>query len=90
MNCFNVRLRKITSLEKKGFAGRLCKSIGTAVAYIESRRMSAFAVLSPRRSCDFQLLNCQAKDFNLCMVDEKIQLTPPKIALHCFYHNSGL
>ncbi len=70
MNCFNVCLRKIDSLEEKGFTGRLCKSIGTTVAYIEPRRVSAFAVLSPGRSCNFQVLSCQGNDFDLCLVDQ--------------------
>ena len=58
ISCFDVCLRKISALEKKRFAGTLCKSIGTAVAYIESCRVSAFAVFSPGRSCNFHLLRC--------------------------------
>jgi len=63
---FDVCLREIIALEKKRFASTFCKSIGTAVADIQSRRVSPLAILSPGNPCNFELLGGQWHNFNSC------------------------
>ena len=88
-SCCQIRVSEIISLEKDRFVKYLRQGIGEAVPEIQTCRMPTLTVFAPRYPRDLDLFGIGWNHFELCMMQEKIELATCAFASSCFQHDTG-